>query len=106
MDMKKLIAAQEFCARHNIEVSFIHSLEETGLIEMKTIEQTGFIPVNQLQQLEKMVRLYYELGINLEGIDTITHLLERITDLQNQVRELQNKLRFFEIDPWEDKKNL
>lgn len=106
MDMKKLIATQEFCTRHNIEVSFIHSLEETGLIEIKTIEQTGFIPLSQLQQLEKMVHLYYELGINLEGIDTITHLLERITDLQDQVTDLKNKLRFFEIDQWEDLKNL
>lgn len=101
MEMKKLIAAQEFCARHNIEVSFIHSLEETGLIEIKTIEQTGFIPVNQLQQLEKMVRLYYELGINLEGIDAITHLLERITGLQDQVTHLKNKLRLFENGQWE-----
>lgn len=101
MDMKKFIAAQEFCARHNIEVSFIHSLEETGLIEIMNIEQTGFIPVNQLQQLEKIVRLYYELGINLEGIDTITHLLQRISDLQNQVTDLRNKLRFYESDQWE-----
>ena len=101
MDMKKLIAAQEFCARHNIEVSFIQSLEETGLIEITTIEETGFIPVNQLQELEKMVRLYYELGINLEGIDTITHLLHRIIDLQDEVTSLRNRLRLFENDEFE-----
>ncbi|HEY3369773.1 MAG TPA: chaperone modulator CbpM [Prolixibacteraceae bacterium] len=96
--MKKLISAHEFCVSHNIEVSFIRSLEETGLIEIKTIEETGFIPATQLQQLERMVRLYNELGINIEGIDTITHLLHRIIDLQEEVTGLKNRLRLFEPD--------
>ena len=99
--MKKLISAREFCASHNIEVSFIHSLEETGLIEIKTIEEIGFIPVSQLQQLEKIVHLYNELGINIEGIDTITHLLHRIIDLQDTVTGLKNRLRLFENDNFE-----
>lgn len=98
MDKKNLIPAHEFCVSHNIEVSFIHTLEETGLIEMTTIEETGFIPANQLQQLERIIRLYSELGINIEGIDTITHLLHRIIDLQNEVTGLKNKLRLFEND--------
>jgi len=101
MDMKKLIAAHEFCASHHIEVSFIHSLEETGLIDITTIEETGFIQVSQLQQLEKMVRLYNELGINVEGIDTITHLLHRIVDLQTEVTVLRNRLLLFENDEFE-----
>lgn len=94
--MKKLISAQEFCVSHNIEVSFIHSLEETGLIEITTIEDTGFIPLGQLQQLERIVRLYHQLGINIEGIDTINHLLLRINALQDEVTGLKNRLRLFE----------
>lgn len=98
MEIKKLIPADEFCANHHIEVSFIHSLEETGLITMTTIEETGFIESSQLQDLERIVRLYYELGINIEGIDTITHLLNRIIELQNEVIDLKNRLRLFEND--------
>lgn len=101
MDTKKLISAHEFCIRHNLEVSFIHSLEETGLIEITTIEETGFIQQSQLQLLEKIVRLYNELGINVEGIDTITHLLHRIMDLQDEVTALKNKLRLFENDEFQ-----
>jgi len=96
METKKLIRANEFCASHNIEVSFIHSLEETGLIKIMTIEETRYISVNQLKQLEIIVRLYYELGIKFEGIDTITHLLHRIMDLQDEVTGLKNRLRLFE----------
>lgn len=98
MEMKKLISAIEFCEIHNIEISFIRSLHETGLIEIKTIDESGFIPVNQLPQLEKMVRLYNELDINIEGLDAINHLLNRIVDLNMEVNMLKNRLRFFEGD--------
>jgi len=99
--MKKLISTHEFCASHHIEISFIDSLEETGLIEITTIEDTGFIQISQLQQLERIIRLYNELGINVEGIDTITHLLHRIIGLQDEVTALKNKLRLFENDEFE-----
>lgn len=101
MKMKRLIPANEFCAIHHIEVSFIHSLEETGLIDLTTIEENGFIPESQLQLLEKIIRLHNELNINLEGIDTITHLLHRIDDLQTEVTSLKNRLRLFENNKFE-----
>ena len=101
MDRTKLIPAEEFCAIHNIEFSFIQSLEETGLIEIKTIEDTGFIPVSQIYDLERMVHLHNELDINIEGIDTITHLLHRIMDLQEEVKMLKLRLRLFENDSYD-----
>ena len=96
--MENLIPADEFCANHNIEISFIHSLQETGLIEITTIEETGYIHTSQLQELEKIVRLYYELDINLEGIDTINHLLQRINDMQDEITALRNRLRLYETN--------
>jgi len=93
-----LIAVDEFCANHNIEISFISSLQQTGLIEITTIKETGFIDASQLQQLEKFIRLYYELDINLEGIETIIHLLKRITSLQNEIITLKNRLRLYETN--------
>lgn len=93
-----LIPADEFCANHHIEISFISSLQETGLIEITTIEETGYIPASQLQQLEKFVRLKNELDINLEGIDTITNLLQRINDMKDEITALKNRLRLYETD--------
>lgn len=98
MNKEKLIRANDFCANQQIEISFISSLQEYGLIEITTIEETGYIQENQLQQLERMVRLYSELNINIEGIDTINHLLTRITNLQNENNELRNRLRLYEND--------
>jgi hypothetical protein len=96
MQTEKYIPIDEFCACHDIEIAFIHSLQETGLIEIIPHEEAGFIHEDHLLQLEKIVRLYYELNINLEGIESIAHLLERVNSLQDEIRTLRNRLRFYE----------
>jgi len=96
MNKGNMIPANEFCASHNIEITFINSLQEAGLIEVTTINQTEYIHKSQLNELEKIIRLYYELDINLEGIETVTHLLQRINDMQNEIMLLKNKLRLYE----------
>jgi hypothetical protein len=94
--MEKLIPASEFCSNHNIEVSFIRSLQETGLIEITTIEETVYLQASQLQELERIVHLYFELDINLEGIETINHLLQRINNMQEEIMSLRNRLRLYD----------
>jgi hypothetical protein len=96
MQTDYLIAVDKFCANHNIEISFISSLQQNGLIEITTIEEEEYIDHNQLLQLEKIVRLYYELDINLEGIETINYLLQRIETLHTENVRLRNKLRLYE----------
>lgn len=96
MPKEPLIAADIFCLSHRIEVSFIHSLYESGLIEIVVKEDAKYIPSGQLQLLEKMVRLYYEMDINLEGIETINHLLQRIQHQQEEISALKNRLRIYE----------
>jgi hypothetical protein len=98
MQTQNLVSVNEFCVNHNIEISFISSLQQTGLIEITTIKEAEFIDANQLQQLEKIVRLYYEFDINLEGIETITHLLKRINSLQDEIKVLKNNLRLYVED--------
>jgi chaperone modulatory protein CbpM len=98
MQTEYLISIDEFCANHNIEISFISSLQQTGLIEITTIKETGFIDASQLQQLEKFIHFYYELDINLEGIETITYLLQRVNSLQNEIIALRNRLRLYETE--------
>jgi hypothetical protein len=91
-----LIAIEEFCAQNDIEISFISSLQQNGLLEIITRKEAGFIDPDQLRQLEKFIRFYYELDINLEGIETIMHLLERITSMQDEITSLKNRLRLYE----------
>jgi len=96
MQTEYLIAIDEFCVKHDIEVSFINSLQETGLIEITTIDEAEFIHVEQIRQLEKFIRFHYEMDINIEGIETISHLLERVNELQQEIVALKNKVGLYE----------
>ena len=96
MPTTNLIAANEFCIYHNIELSFIYSLQQSGLIEVTVVEEKLFVEEGELPQLEKIVRLYQELDINLEGIETITYLLQRMQGMQQQIAALENKLSMYE----------
>jgi chaperone modulatory protein CbpM len=97
METELLIALDEFCKVHNIELSFIYSLQDSGLIEIVKIRDSNYIEADRLHQLEKFVRLYYDLDINLEGIETINYLLDRISSMQEEIKHLKNKLRMYEI---------
>src|SRR5687767_4682890 len=96
MQGENLIPANEFCLHHNIEVSFINSLEEYGLVECTIIDDAPFVTVTQITELEKFIRLHYELDINLEGIDAVIHLLKKMESMQNEMTILKNRLRLYE----------
>jgi len=98
MANENLIPADEFCVRYNAELSFITALHEYGLIEITTIEENFFIDTNELQKLEQFTRWHYELDINLEGIEVIENLLDRVKHLQDKINELQNKLRLYDMN--------
>jgi chaperone modulatory protein CbpM len=79
-----------------VEYTFIHSLNEAGLVEITVVDQTEYIPETQLQKLERMIRLHHELEINVAGIEAITHLLNRVERIQEDMRLLQNRLKRYE----------
>ena len=96
METRTLILVEDFCINHQIEISFITLLQESELIDIITIEQIAYIDANQLQQLEKLLRYHYELDINIEGIEAISHLLKRTEVMQNEIIQLKNRLRLYE----------
>ncbi len=93
---KHYISITEFCTSYEIDHAFVYSLNEYGLLEIITIEENQFIEEEQVREIERMIRLHYDLDINLEGIDAIVHLLNRVSDLQEEVRILKNKLRRYQ----------
>lgn len=91
-----LIPVLEFCTRHEIEFSFINSLHEFGLIEIITIRKTAFLNSDELPKLEQIIVFNKELEINLEGVEVIMRLLERVHQIQNEMNMLKNKLGLYE----------
>jgi hypothetical protein len=96
MKTEHLISAYEFCRGHKIEFSFVNALNESGLIEVTVIETTPYISKGQMKDLEKMIRLHYEMDINIEGIEAIAHLLQRVDNLHAELTTIKNRLRLYE----------
>jgi hypothetical protein len=91
-----LISTDDLCSHYNVEYAFISSLQQHGLIEITTINEHSFIDHDHLKNVEQLMRLHYDLDINLEGIEAITCLLDRVRSMQEEIRELRNRLGVYE----------
>ncbi|RYZ84003.1 MAG: MerR family transcriptional regulator [Proteobacteria bacterium] len=96
MSQQELIAASAFCSSHNIDIAFVAELSESGLLNTTVIEDSIYLLEDQLPELERMVRFHYEMEINVQGIETINHLLFRMQQMQEEMRSLRNRLYLYE----------
>jgi hypothetical protein len=96
MELTNLISVQQFCRHYKVPVSFINQLQELELVEISIVEEIVCFPKHQIKEVEKIIRLHYELQINLEGIDAIYNLLRQVETLQEENIFLKNKLDFYE----------
>ncbi len=96
METTNLISIQEFCTHYKIPDTFINALHDYELVEVIVTKGEGYLKITQLHEVEKMMRMHYDLEINLEGIDAVYNLLKQVESLQNQIMTLNNKLRFYE----------
>ena len=88
----ELIIVSEYCHKCHIEPSFIELLEEGGLIEVHIEGGKHYLLVSQLPELERYSRMYYDLSINMEGIDAIHHLLKRMEVMRQEMDLLRKQL--------------
>ena len=98
MKNEHLISTQTICSCYNIEFSFVDELNRMGLIHIEIIEQQHFIHQDQIGNLEKIIRLYNELNVNLEGIDVVLNLLEKERQLRAELNALKNRLKLYETE--------
>jgi chaperone modulatory protein CbpM len=97
MEQEQLIPAEIICTHHKIDYAFINSLGEAGLIEVNMVEGKAFVNPSQLADLEKFICFYYELDINLEGIEAIATLLQRMREMEEEIALLKQELRMNRI---------
>lgn len=96
MEIKNLISIQQFCKHYKVPIAFINALNEYELVEIIVTKSEDYLKITQLNEVEKMMRLHYDLDINLEGIDAIYNLLKQVESLQDEIVLLKNKLRLYE----------
>ncbi len=96
MSSTNFIPITTLCTHYKVETSFFQGLNEHGLIEIRTVEQSKCIPEDHIQEVEKMIRLHKDLSLNFAGIDTVFNLLERIENLQAELQNVRSRLGIYE----------
>lgn len=97
-ELENLVSLTQFCDHHNLDHSFINSLNEHDLIEVIIVKDNSFLHEETIPKLEKIIRLHFDLSINLEGIDVIIQLLERIENLEEELAIAKNTLNRFDLE--------
>lgn len=92
----ELIIISEYCRQNQVEPDFIIQLENEGLVEISIVEEERYIHISQLKHLDQYVRWYYDLSINVAGIDVIQNLLNRIDEMQVEISRLKEQLRLID----------
>ena len=96
MNIETGIPILTLSTHYEVDPSFFTNLSEIGLIEIYTFEDTQYVYPDAIYEIEKMVRLHQDLKVNLEGIDVVFNLLQKIEDLQNELIFIKNRLRLYE----------
>lgn len=96
MSTENYILITRLCSVYQVERSFFEELHEIGLIEIEFLDNDYYFPENRIGDLEKILRIQEEFRINMEGIDVVFNLLQRIENLQEEVRSLKQQLSVFQ----------
>lgn len=96
MNKEKLIPIEQLCLHYEIEISLFYELHSFNIVEIISIEDSNFIHEDKINVVEKVIRMQKDLNINLEGVDTVLNLLDKINNLQTELNAVKNRLRLYE----------
>ncbi len=95
MDENTIISIQDFCSYYDVSVSFLDELSNYELITVYEENNVKHLKTDDLELIEKLMRLHFDLDINFEGLDVILNLLNKISELQTELKTLQTELKFY-----------
>jgi len=98
METEKYIPILHLCDLYQIETSFFNELDEVGLIELVSRQNSMYVHEDKLYKVERIIRIHRELNVNVEGIDVVLNLLDKVDKLQTEVYTIQSRLRLYEDD--------
>lgn len=82
------ITLETFCEFHQVKHQQIHAFIDFGLVEIKKVEEVIIIPEEQVEHLERCLRLANELGVNLEGLEVISNMRAKMLRMQRELDRL------------------
>lgn len=88
----QLTSVAQIIQYYQIDDTSLYYLNESGIIKIIIVEQTEYIHQDDLSDLEKIIRIQQELNINMESMDIVINLIDKIKTLQIENKTLKNLL--------------
>ena len=95
-----LIIIEEYCKNSRIESSFVSLLINEGLIDVQVANGQMYLYESQLAERDRFANLYYDLSVNVEGIDIIHNLLKKMENMEKELYILRKRLHVYD-NLWE-----
>jgi hypothetical protein len=96
MSRSEFIEIAQLCRQYQLEMQFFSTLEDYELIQVVRVKESPCVYLDELRRIEKMVRLHKELQINMEGIQAVINLLEKVEFLQDELARVRSRLSLYE----------
>jgi chaperone modulatory protein CbpM len=96
MPFTKYIPIEDFSAQCELELHLLKEFADFGLISVHMIEERECLNVDDVDEIERLVRLHKDLNINKEGIDIIVKMRQEILSLSNELESTRYKLQKLE----------
>jgi chaperone modulatory protein CbpM len=93
MNEKDFFTLEEFSELCELEIDFIRDLAQFGLVQVIVREEKEEIDSGNLDCVQIIKRLYFDLGVNKEGIEIILDMRNQILELQKRVGDLTNEIK-------------
>lgn len=87
MDRDKM-TKDECVSIYSIEIAFLDSLEESGLIHLHTEDAVQYVLYDEIPLIERFVNWHYDMEVNLPGLEIIHRLLQKVEQLQAENKRL------------------
>ncbi|MCO6462207.1 MAG: hypothetical protein J5I59_12455 [Saprospiraceae bacterium] len=98
----RFILVQTICTNYEVNNEFLENLQDYGLISLHFEQEEAYLDSQEIHLLERILNLHNDLGVNLEGIDIILNLTDRIRQMQEELNSLHNRLSTLPEPPEDD----
>ncbi|MFC5270680.1 chaperone modulator CbpM [Adhaeribacter terreus] len=90
------IEIEKFCTHHGVQVTLVREFADFGLVHLQEQEKQAFVPEEEIEKLERMIRLHSELGINKEGLEIILNMRDQLLNLNSELETIKYRLKQLE----------
>ena len=94
----KYIAIEEFSRHHGVEVTVIREFADFGLMQLTVENNQECVSDGDVKRLERMLRLFRDLGVNKEGIEVILNMRKELKRLRRERENLHYRLSQLEAE--------